>query len=121
MTFLLDVHLPRLLAAFLKAKGFNAEHVLDILNKARTKDADIRRYADLHELILVTKDRDFVTSRIFLRSPKKLIKINLGNVGNEELLSIFEKNWETISSIVTKSDYLIELDRIGIVLHEPNP
>ena len=121
MTFLLDVHLPRLLVAFLKDKGYKAEHVLDILNKARTKDADIRKYADLHELILITKDKDFVTSRIFLRSPKKLIKINLGNVGNEELLSIFDKNWQTISSIVAKSDYLIELDRIGIILHEPNP
>jgi predicted nuclease of predicted toxin-antitoxin system len=121
VTFLLDVQLPRLLAAFLKDKGYKTEHVLDVLNKARTNDADIRKYADIHDLILITKDKDFVTSRIFLRSPKKLIKINLGNIGNEELLRIFDKNWETISSIISKSDYLIELDRIGIVLHEPSP
>ena len=117
--FVLDVHLPRQLAALLIHKGHEAIHVLDILNKARTKDTDIRKHADLNGLILITKDRDFVTSHTFLRSPKKLIKINLGNVSNEELLHIFEKNWKAISGIIENAEYMIELDRIGIALHEP--
>jgi predicted nuclease of predicted toxin-antitoxin system len=117
--FLLDVHLPWQLAAFLIHKGHEAIHVLDILNKARTKDTDIRKHADLNGLILITKDRDFVTSHTLLQSPKKLIKINLGNVSNVELLHIFEKNWKAISGIIGNSEYMIELDRIGIVLHEP--
>jgi len=121
VTFLLDVHLPRLLATFLKGKGHEAIHVLDILNKARTKDTDIRRHADLNDYVLLTKDKDFVTSHTFLRSPKRLIKINLGNLGNEEMLSIFEKNWNGLSGVVTGPEYMIELDRIGIVVHEPPP
>jgi hypothetical protein len=35
------------------------------------------------------------------------------------LLHIFEKNWKAISGIIGNSEYMIELDRIGIVLHEP--
>lgn len=119
MTFLLDVHLPRLLGKFLKSKDNEAIHALDILHGARTKDADIRRYADMHEMILLTKDKDFVTSHAFLRSPKRLIKINLGNLSNSELLHIVDKNWMSISGIISRAEYMIELDRIGIVLHEP--
>ena len=119
MIFLLDVHLPRALAAYLKGKGYDSMHVLDILDGARTKDVDIRKYADSQSMTLVSKDKDFVTSHAFLRSPKKLIKVNLGNVSNEELLNIFERNWLTFSGIADKTEYMIELDRVGVVLHEP--
>ncbi|MFO1470048.1 MAG: DUF5615 family PIN-like protein [Turneriella sp.] len=119
MTFLLDVHLPRRLAALIKAMGYDAIHVLDILNRGRTKDTDIRRHADENHFVVITKDKDFVTSHTFLRSPRKLIKINLGNLGNEELLSIFEKNWNTISTNVVAAEFLMEIDRTGIVLHQP--
>ena len=119
MNFLLDVHLPRRLTTFIEGKGQEAIHVLDILNGGRTKDTEIRKYADQHQLVIITKDKDFVTSHTFLRSPKKLIKINLGNLGNEELLSIFENNWQTILAQVDSPEFMIELDRIGIILHEP--
>ena len=119
MTFLLDVHLPRRLAALIKAKGHDAIHVLDILNRGRTKDTDIRRHADDYQFVLISKDKDFVTSHTFLRSPRKLIKINLGNLGNEELMSIFEKNWGSISTNIATAEFLMEIDRSGIVLHQP--
>jgi predicted nuclease of predicted toxin-antitoxin system len=119
VTLLLDVHLPRRLADFFKAKGHDAQHTLDILSGDRTKDTDLRQYADLHGYVIVTKDKDFVTSHTFLRSPRKLIKINLGNLGNEELINIFEKSWKSISAIVDTSEFMVEMDRVGIVLHEP--
>ena len=119
MIFLLDVHLPRRLVAFIQSKGHEAIHVLDVLSGGRTKDTEIRQHADHHRYIVITKDKDFVTSHTFLKSPKKLIKINLGNLGNEELLSIFEKNWNTISAQANSPEFMIELDRVGVVLHEP--
>ncbi|MFB6306864.1 MAG: DUF5615 family PIN-like protein [Flavobacteriales bacterium] len=59
MGFLCDVHISYKVVNFLRAKGYRSIHVNEILDGSRTKDSDICRYADSHDLILVSKDADF--------------------------------------------------------------
>ena len=39
-------------------------------------------------MILISKDADFKNSFFINKSPKKLIKINLGNISNNDLIEI---------------------------------
>jgi predicted nuclease of predicted toxin-antitoxin system len=73
---------------FLESKGYNAFHVNSLPDKWYTKDNYISKYADLNDFILITKDADFRNSYFIKKTPKKLIKVNLGNISNAALIDI---------------------------------
>ena len=118
MRFLCDVHISYKLANHLTELGFESVHVNDILNKSETKDADICKYADQNDLIVVTKDADFRDSYFIKQTPKKLIKINLGNIPNQELNRIFTENLSTFEKLYRKPNFLLEIDKDDINLVE---
>ena len=66
---------------------FKCEHVNRILKKWNTPDDEIIKYVDKNDLILITKDQDFRDSFLLNSTPKKLLKIGLGNLSNENLLN----------------------------------
>jgi len=96
MKFLCDVHISYKIANYLISLGFETIHVNTILQKWNTTDSEICKYADLHNLIIISKDSDFRDSFFVSRTPKKLIKINLGNISNQELIDILAKHIEAI-------------------------
>ena len=88
------------------------------MDKWSTPDEEIAEYADQNNLILITKDQDFRNTFLLKRTPKKLIKINLGNISNNSLISIFEYRIEIIDTIDQQNEsYMIELgeDNVWIV------
>lgn len=91
MKVLCDVHIAIKIAKYLKSKGVDTEHVNLILNKWNTKDSDISNYADLNDFTVLTKDADFKNSHFIQSTPKKLIKINLGNISTSALISILDE------------------------------
>ncbi len=110
MRFLCDVHISLKLSKRIEQLGFSSEHVNNILDKWSTPDKDIAQYVDQNDLILITKDQDFRTSFLLNRTPQKLIKINLGNISNNVLMTIFEERIEIIGSIDEQNEsYMIEL------------
>ncbi|MCD4695371.1 MAG: DUF5615 family PIN-like protein [Bacteroidales bacterium] len=92
MKFICDVHISYSLVNFLKNRGNDAIHVNSILDSWNTSDEDICRFADEIDAIVITKDSDFRNSYFLKNSPKKLVRILLGNISNKELIKIFEKN-----------------------------
>jgi predicted nuclease of predicted toxin-antitoxin system len=80
MEFLCDVHISIKIAKFIEDLGFKCEHVNRILNKWNTTDDEIISYIDKKDLILITKDQDFRNSFLLNSKPKKLIKVDLGNI-----------------------------------------
>jgi predicted nuclease of predicted toxin-antitoxin system len=82
MKFLCDVHISFKTVKFLIGKGYECVHVNTILEKWHTTDNDIAKYVDENNFILVTKDADFRDSFFLKNNPKKLVKINLGNIPN---------------------------------------
>ena len=90
--------------------GFGPGHVNNILAKWHTEDKGIIGYADQKNFILISKDQDFRNSFLLNCKPKKLIKINLGNVSNEKLLEIFEKHVSDFSKINDENtSFMIEV------------
>ncbi len=118
MRFLYDVHISYKLTKHLIDLGFEAIHVNEILNKSETKDSDLCKFADQNDYIIVSKDSDFKDSYFVKQSPKKLIKINLGNIPNQELIKIFNKNIRAIQKLELKPNFLLEIDMENINLIE---
>ncbi len=116
MKFLCDVHISYKLVSFLSSCGFEAIHVNTILDKWRTKDSDICKYADDNNFIVITKDQDFKYTFFVNQSPKKLIKINLGNVANHELISLFSNNIKLFEELYTSSRFMFEIDQNRILI-----
>ena len=111
MRLLCDVHISYKVVKHLISLGFETIHVNEILDKWHTKDIDICDYADSNDLIVITKDSDFRDSFFIKKTPKKLIKINLGNISNQELIRIISENINSITKLSQKSYFLIELDK----------
>lgn len=118
MKFLCDVHISYKLCKLLVSLGFESIHVNDILNKSETKDSDLCKYADKNDYVIISKDSDFRNSFFVQQTPKKLIKINLGNIPNHEILRIFADNIESIRKLNNKQNFLLEIDSDNINLIE---
>ena len=110
MKFLCDVHISYKIANSLKSLGFEAIHVNEILDKWNTKDKALSKYADENDLIVLTKDVDFKNSFLISSTPKKLVKINLGNISNKVLLDIISANLQAIQNLNLEGEFLMELD-----------
>ncbi len=96
MKFIVDAQLPKSLSEFLKWKGFDSIHTLELPEKNRTRDKKINKISKEQGRILITKDRDFLESFLIKYEPKKLIIIRTGNIPNRYLLEIFSNNLEQI-------------------------
>lgn len=110
MKILCDVHLPIKLVEFFGSCGIEALHGSKILDGWYTKDIDFCKYADENDFVFVTKDSDFRDSHIIKKTPRKLIKINLGNISNQKLIEIFSKNLNYISETFKKESAYIEIN-----------
>lgn len=109
MKFLCDVHISYKLVHFLNSKGFIAIHVNTILEGSKTKDMAIANYSDEYDFILVSKDSDFRLSYLLRKKPRKLVKVNLGNISNKMLVEIFEKKLDFIKTLDSKPTFLLEM------------
>jgi predicted nuclease of predicted toxin-antitoxin system len=64
----------------------------------------------------VTKDSDFVESFLLRREPWKLLLVATGNIGNDELLKLFQQNIEQMAEAFATVDF-IELNRTNVIYH----
>lgn len=111
MKFLCDVHISYKVVNHLISLGHEAIHVNEILNKWYTKDNEISSFADSNNLIVISKDSDFRDSYFVKGTPKKLIKINLGNISNTELIRVLSDNITSIQRLDNEISFLIEIEK----------
>ena len=82
MKFLVDAQLPPGLCRWLEARGHSAVHVIEAM-AGETPDREIAAYAIAKELILISKDDDFLT-----RYPPidyRWVWLRIGNATNRTL------------------------------------
>jgi len=115
MKFLLDAQLPKKLCEFLKWKGYDSLHTLDLPNKNRTKDSQINQISIEQKRVVISKDLDFIESLLISNKPYKLIYVSTGNITNKELIELFSKNIEKIVESISKNR-LIELTDKNIIV-----
>jgi predicted nuclease of predicted toxin-antitoxin system len=117
MDFLIDVHLPVSLSKFLdKQPNCSSIHINQILQKWYTTDAEICKYADENNLVVITKDGDFKNSYFINKTPKKIIRVTLGNISNAELILLFTKYLPFILPLSAKTNFYVEIDKEQIII-----
>ncbi len=117
MNFFIDAHLPRKLVALLQQLGSEAVHTLDLPEKNASSDQTIIEFADSNNLVVMTKDSDFVDSHLLLKRPHKLMHITAGNISNDQLLKLIERNFLAINQALTLHNF-VELSSSSLIIHE---
>ena len=108
MTFLVDNQLPLALAQYLRTRGLDCQHVLDI-GLAEATDAEICRYAEAQARVIISKDEDFLHLASRSDAKIKVVWIRLGNCRTSALIAAFEKFWPTLQSCLEAGDRIVEL------------
>jgi predicted nuclease of predicted toxin-antitoxin system len=108
VTFLVDNQLPAALARFLSARGAQCQHVLD-LGLAQAPDAEIGRYCEQYDMVLISKDEGFFQLAAEPGASIRLVWVRLGNCRNRELLSAMEIMWPRILACLDVGDRIVEL------------
>jgi predicted nuclease of predicted toxin-antitoxin system len=115
--FLLDAQLPRAASHLLRERGHESEHTLDLPEGNRTTDRLLLQRADSTGAFLVTKDSDFVVSRVREGRPLRLLLISVGNSSNVDLFSTLTKFLPDIEE-ASRSATFLELTREFLIVHE---
>ena len=108
MKFLIDNQLPPALARYLRKRGFDCEHVLDV-GLAEALDVEICRYAEAQERIIVSKDEDFLYLASHSKWKIRLLWVQLGNCRTPALLATFDRLWSSIESSLKAGDQIVEI------------
>ena len=108
MRFLVDTQLPSALAQWLRDKGHQAEHVLDV-HLAQSKDTPIWRYAELHGAVIVTKDEDFAEWVRRRRPGPAVVWLRIGNSSARNLLIWLEPLLPLIIEKLGQHNRLVEV------------
>ena len=106
MKFLVDAQLPPALAFWLREQGLTADHLAD-LGLTGAPDADLADLAERSNLIIVSKDIDFVT----LRLPDRfgLIWLRCGNATNRRLLAWLWPRWPIVTKLLAAGERFVEV------------
>ena len=106
MKFLVDAQLPPLLCDWLRVRGAEAVHVSQILSGEAT-DSEIADRALAEELIVITKDDDFVSR--YGRQQPRVVWLRIGNASNRRLAVWLDERWAAIIEALDSGETVIEV------------
>lgn len=104
MKFIVDAQLPAGLCVWLQNQGHEALYSPDILGGGEGDHA-IAQYAADNKLVVVTKDRDFLT--LHACYGHELMWLRCGNMLNERLYQWFEQRWPDASVSLQSGERLV--------------
>ncbi|TCK00844.1 DUF5615 family PIN-like protein [Nocardia alba] len=104
MNFLVDAQLPTRLARFLHSAGHDARHTTQLPEGNRTTDDHVAKVADDEDRIVVSKDADFRISHQLHGRPRRLLVVAMGNISNNDLLTVFETHLDAIVTAFGSAD-----------------
>ena len=82
---------------------------------------DICIYADKNDFTVVTKDTDFKNSHFLNQSPKKHIKVNLGNISTNKLIVIFDRILDKLKVLFEENNKCyVEINKNDITVISDN-
>ncbi|MEX2410214.1 MAG: DUF5615 family PIN-like protein, partial [Candidatus Paceibacterota bacterium] len=62
---------------------------------------------------VLTKDADFRNSFLIRNTPKKLVRIKLGNLSNASLIEVIAEYLPTIQKLNADSGFMMEIDQFS--------
>jgi predicted nuclease of predicted toxin-antitoxin system len=108
MRFLIDDQLPPALARFIAAQGYDAYHVSDV-GLTGADDRLIWEYATAQELVIVSKDEDFVFLRTLNREGPCVVWLRVGNARKLALIERIKTALPEIVQRLAEGERLIEV------------
>lgn len=108
MNFLVDNQLPEALCRFLKDRGCQSVHVLD-LRMEETSDAQIWNYAASGNWIVVSKDEDFLHLANKPGDAGRLLWVRIGNCRKLTLLEAFDRELPRIVEAFDAGARVVEI------------
>ena len=108
MNFLVDAQLPPALARWIVSQGHQAAHVFDI-GLQTADDPVIWKRARNENVVIISKDEDFVDHWLLSAEPVQLVWIRKGNCSNRALLGWLEPLWLDAVKRLEQGEKLIEL------------
>jgi predicted nuclease of predicted toxin-antitoxin system len=64
----------------------------------------------------ITKDRDFRNSHLLRATPRRLLAVATGNITNDDLAALFERDLETIVAALAEARF-VELRPDTLIVH----
>ncbi len=108
MKFIVDTQLPPRLASYLSEKGNDCIHTTFFPDGHLLGDNQIITIATDEDRIIITKDADFTEYFILKGAPPKVLLIEFGNIGNKELIRLFDLYFgEVLDAFQQGSDLVI--------------
>jgi len=114
MKFIVDAQLLKRLAVFLRSRGFDAIHTLELPNKNVAKDKEINQISFAEQRVVISKDNDFYDNFRAKQEPYKLLHLTTGNIRNRELIALFDRNLLLIVHELNSSS-VVELGRSKVI------
>ena len=114
MKFLVDAQLPRRLKTWLVGHGYDAVHTLDLPDKNRSTDDSINELSMSQKRVVISKDSDFYNRFFQKLEPYKLIYLTTGNISTDELIGIFERNFDLILAEIQFGN-VVEVSQTAII------
>lgn len=87
MKFLVDANLPPDLCAWLRSRGHEGEHLLD-LNLLTATDTQLWDRGKGQKLVVATKDNDFYNRALIFGAPPQVVHVAVGNCSNNRLFAL---------------------------------
>lgn len=108
MNFMVDAQLPGTLARWLRGRGCDAVHVLEV-EMGQTADSAIWEFCVKEGRILISKDEDFF---IFATRPGDaghLLWLRVGNCRTKHLLTMLNQRWAEIETAFSEGQRIVEV------------
>lgn len=108
MKFLLDAHLPPVLARVMTREGFEVVHVAE-LEMNGVADPDIWNYAQEKHYVVISKDEDFLRYRRNDDDEPRFIWVRTGNCKNRELIDTLIQHLPTAIKLLESGSPIVEI------------
>lgn len=116
MKFIVDAQLPKRLSNWIQSKGYDTIHTLDLAEQNLTQDVVIINLSMEEERIVISKDSDFYDYFVIKEKPHKLLMLTTGNITNNQLIMLFETNFQTIITLLEENK-VVELNNNQLIVH----
>ena len=116
MKVIVDAQLPQRLARFLSSQNIDSKHTLDLSKQNSTPDEEINHLAARENRVVISKDSDFLESYILEGEPERLLIVSTGNINNNDLIQMFEKNIDDLESLF-ENNSVVEINEEEIQVH----
>lgn len=109
MKFWVDAQLPPLLATWLSEQFHVEAFSLRTLGLRDACDAEIFQAAQQQDIVIISKDSDFVELVSRYGTPPQLIWVTCGNVTNRRLQIAFNKTFAAALELLAAGQVMVEI------------